>query len=155
MEPPSPTGLRVLRGFIVLGTLCEKPFLRTREHHQRPNPRKTPHTVKQHRSPAVRATTQRSAPTEDGGGVLARLPDLLGCTSDGASREEALTTVQDAIGAWTEAARDLGHKGPAASTKNPMHRDNRPRPPGHPTPWPNGPGPPIFAATPLREGPTA
>ena len=35
-------------------------------------------------------------------------PDLPGCMSDGATPEEAVSNVQDAITAWIEAARDLG-----------------------------------------------
>ena len=54
-------------------------------------------------------------PSEDGGGFLARVPDLPGCMSDGASPEEAVCNVQDAIGTWIEAARDLGHAVPAPS----------------------------------------
>lgn len=45
----------------------------------------------------------------DGGGFLARVPDLPGCMSDGASRGEALINVEDAIVSWIEMARELGH----------------------------------------------
>jgi predicted RNase H-like HicB family nuclease len=41
----------------------------------------------------------------DGGGYLAVVPDLPGCMSDGATPEEALVNVQDAIASWIEAAR--------------------------------------------------
>ncbi len=41
---------------------------------------------------------------EDGGGCLATVPDLPGCMSDGATPEEALANVQDAIESWIEAA---------------------------------------------------
>ena len=54
-------------------------------------------------------------PPEEGGGFLALVPDLPGCMSDGGSPEEAVTNVQDAIGAWIEAARDLGHVVPSPS----------------------------------------
>jgi antitoxin HicB len=54
---------------------------------------------------------------EDGGGFLATVPDLPGCMSDGESPEEALTNVQDAIQAWLEAARDLGHEIPKPSRR--------------------------------------
>jgi antitoxin HicB len=54
---------------------------------------------------------------EDGGGFLATVPDLPGCMSDGESPEEALTNVQDAIEAWLEAARDLGHEIPKPSRR--------------------------------------
>ena len=49
---------------------------------------------------------------EDGGGFLATVPDLPGCMSDGETPEEAITRVQEAITAWLEAARDLGHEIP-------------------------------------------
>jgi predicted RNase H-like HicB family nuclease len=42
----------------------------------------------------------------DGGGYLATVPDLPGCMSDGASPEEALKNVQEAIASWIEAARE-------------------------------------------------
>jgi antitoxin HicB len=47
-------------------------------------------------------------PMEEGGGFLATAPDLPGCMSDGATPEEAVSNIQDAIMAWIEAARDLG-----------------------------------------------
>jgi len=52
---------------------------------------------------------------EDGGGFLALVPDLPGCMSDGASPEEAVANVQDAIATWIEAANDLGHPIPVPS----------------------------------------
>ncbi|MFL6802798.1 MAG: type II toxin-antitoxin system HicB family antitoxin, partial [Xanthobacteraceae bacterium] len=54
-------------------------------------------------------------PIEDGGGFIATVPDLPGCMSDGATPEEAVSNVQDAIVAWIEAARDLGHDIPKPS----------------------------------------
>ena len=42
----------------------------------------------------------------DGGGYLATVPDLPGCMSDGATPEEALKNVQDAIVTWIEAAKE-------------------------------------------------
>jgi predicted RNase H-like HicB family nuclease len=51
-------------------------------------------------------------PMEEGGGFLATAPDLPGCMSDGATPEEAVANIQDAIIAWIEAARDLGHAVP-------------------------------------------
>jgi antitoxin HicB len=54
-------------------------------------------------------------PPEEGGGFLALVPDLPGCMSDGASPEEAVTNVQDAIETWIEAANDMGHAVPAPS----------------------------------------
>ena len=54
-------------------------------------------------------------PMEEGGGFLATAPDLPGCMSDGATPEEAVANIQDAIVAWIEAARDLGHAVPKPS----------------------------------------
>ena len=49
---------------------------------------------------------------EDGGGFVATVPDLPGCMSDGETPQEALANVEDAIRAWIEAAKDLGHEVP-------------------------------------------
>ena len=54
-------------------------------------------------------------PPEDGGGFLARVPDLPGCMSDGTTPAEAVANVQDAIESWIEAAGDLGHAIPRPS----------------------------------------
>lgn len=54
-------------------------------------------------------------PAEDGGGFLARAPDLPGCMSDGDTPQEALTNVQDAIESWLEAAQELGREIPRPS----------------------------------------
>lgn len=54
---------------------------------------------------------------EDGGGFLATVPDLPGCMSDGETPQEVITNVQDAIAAWIEAARDLGHEIPRPSKR--------------------------------------
>ena len=54
---------------------------------------------------------------EDGGGFLARAPDLPGCMSDGETPEEAAINIQDAIVVWIEAARDLGHDIPKPSRR--------------------------------------
>ena len=51
---------------------------------------------------------------EDGGGFLATVPDLPGCTSDGDSREEAARNVEDAIACWLEEAKALGRAIPEA-----------------------------------------
>ncbi len=56
-------------------------------------------------------------PIEEGGGFLATVPDLPGCMSDGATPEEAVSNIQDAIMAWIEAARDLGHAVPKPSRR--------------------------------------
>ena len=54
-------------------------------------------------------------PSEEGGGFVATVPDLPGCMSDGATPEEAVSNVQDAIVTWIEAARDMGHAVPKPS----------------------------------------
>jgi antitoxin HicB len=42
----------------------------------------------------------------DGGGYLATVPDLPGCMSNGATPDEALKNVQEAIASWIEAAKE-------------------------------------------------
>jgi len=54
-------------------------------------------------------------PEEDGGGFVATVPDLPGCMSDGATREEAARNVADAIAAWIEEATRLGRPIPMPS----------------------------------------
>ena len=54
---------------------------------------------------------------EEGGGFVATVPDLAGCMSDGATPEEALVNVQDAIATRIEAANDLGHVVPKPSRR--------------------------------------
>ncbi len=44
----------------------------------------------------------------DGGGYIATVPELPGCMSDGATREEAARNVKSAIEAWIEEAQELG-----------------------------------------------
>jgi antitoxin HicB len=52
---------------------------------------------------------------EDGGGYLATVPDLPGCMSDGATPEEALKNVQEAIVSWIEAAKEWKQEVPKPS----------------------------------------
>jgi predicted RNase H-like HicB family nuclease len=54
----------------------------------------------------------RPLPAEDGGGYLATAPELPGCKSDGATPEEALANVYDAIACWIEAAEEMGRRVP-------------------------------------------
>lgn len=54
-------------------------------------------------------------PSEEGGGFLARAPDLPGCMSDGETPEEAVVNVQDAIMVWVDAAIELGREVPQPS----------------------------------------
>lgn len=49
---------------------------------------------------------------EEGGGYVAKVPDLPGCMSDGETPEEAARNVQDAIAAWIDAAVALGRPVP-------------------------------------------
>ena len=51
----------------------------------------------------------------DGGGFLATVPDLPGCMADGETPEEAVVSVQDAIAAWVEEARQTGRAIPEPS----------------------------------------
>ena len=44
-------------------------------------------------------------PEDEGGGFLAYAPDLMGCMSDGSTREEAARNAQGAILEWLDAAR--------------------------------------------------
>ena len=50
---------------------------------------------------------------KDGGGYLATVPDLPGCTSDGETLEEAIQNVKGAIESWFEAAEEEGRVIPA------------------------------------------
>lgn len=54
---------------------------------------------------------------DDGGGFLARVPDLPGCMSDGDTPEEAVTNVRDAMESWLEAAEDHGRPIPSPSPR--------------------------------------
>ena len=56
---------------------------------------------------------------EDGGGFVALVRDLPGCMSDGATPEEALANVEDAIACWIEAARELGRPIPTPTLAEP------------------------------------
>ena len=59
---------------------------------------------------------------EDGGGYLAYVPDLPGCMSDGATRDEATRNAQDAIACWIEAARELGRDVPEPTPATPARQ---------------------------------
>ena len=50
-----------------------------------------------------------------GGGFVSYAPDLMGCVSDGATPDEALHNIYDAIGCWLETAIERGEHIPAAS----------------------------------------
>jgi len=53
--------------------------------------------------------------SDEDGGYIAVAPDLPGCSSFGASRQEAIAELQDAIAAWIEAARAAGNPIPGPS----------------------------------------
>lgn len=50
---------------------------------------------------------------EDGGGFLASLPELPGCSSDGATPFEAVSGLSEAIDSWIAMAHKLGREVPA------------------------------------------
>jgi antitoxin HicB len=52
-------------------------------------------------------------PAEDGGGFLARVPELPGCYSDGETPGQALASAKGAIREWLEETRRLGREPPA------------------------------------------
>jgi antitoxin HicB len=54
----------------------------------------------------------RSLPPEDGGGWLAMVPDLPGCSSDGETQMQALENVQEAIETWLATAAKHGYPVP-------------------------------------------
>ena len=43
---------------------------------------------------------------------IAEVPELAGCSADGATRQEALANVETVIDEWLETARDLGRSIP-------------------------------------------
>ncbi len=54
---------------------------------------------------------------DDGGGFMATVPDLPGCSSDGDTAAEALINVQSAIAEWIEEAEELGYPIPLPSQR--------------------------------------
>lgn len=51
-------------------------------------------------------------PSSEGGGFLARVPDLPGCYTDGETAEAALAAAKGAIREWIEETRRLGREPP-------------------------------------------
>ncbi len=49
---------------------------------------------------------------EDGGGFIAIVPSLPGCMADGATQEEAIENLRDAIAQWIAEARVMGRPVP-------------------------------------------
>jgi predicted RNase H-like HicB family nuclease len=67
---------------------------------------------------------------EDGGGFLARVPELQGCMSDGETPQEALTNVYDAMMCWIEATEETGRQVPEPMSR--IYGVRRDAPPGEP-----------------------
>ena len=57
--------------------------------------------------------------SEEDAGFIAAVPDLPGCSAFGATREEAVREVQDAIEAWIEAMTAAGNPVPRPSKAAP------------------------------------
>jgi antitoxin HicB len=55
--------------------------------------------------------------SKEGGGCLATVPDLPGCTSDGQSREEAARNVGEAILERIDEAQRLGREVPSQASQ--------------------------------------
>jgi antitoxin HicB len=62
-----------------------------------------------------RVFVERLAP-QLGGGFVSYAPELMGCVSDGATPDEALHNIYDAIACWIESAQESGQAIPAPST---------------------------------------
>lgn len=56
-------------------------------------------------------------PPEDGGGFIARAPDLPGCYSDGETPQDAVLNAQDAILTWIRMAEKHGQEVPQPSVR--------------------------------------
>ncbi|MCK1430880.1 type II toxin-antitoxin system HicB family antitoxin [Bradyrhizobium sp. 87] len=65
------------------------------------------------------AVTIQALPAADGGGFMAYVLDLPGCTSDGETPQEALANAQDAIVSWIEAAHEMGRPIPEPTREEP------------------------------------
>lgn len=66
------------------------------------------------------AVTIQPLPAAEGGGFMAYVLDLPGCTSDGETPQEALANAQDAIACWIEAAHELGRPIPQPRPEEPV-----------------------------------
>ena len=47
--------------------------------------------------------------SKDDQAFIAEVPELSGCTADGATYQEALANMETVIQEWIETAKDLGH----------------------------------------------
>lgn len=70
--------------------------------------------------PTAYEVTVRPLQAAEGGGWLATIPALPGCTGDGATEMEAIDDVRLAALEWAEAAVKDGDAIPAPSSRNPM-----------------------------------
>ncbi len=52
---------------------------------------------------------------KEGGGFLAEVPDLPGCMADGATEDEAIIEIHDAMESWIKTAEEAGDPIPKAS----------------------------------------
>jgi predicted RNase H-like HicB family nuclease len=59
-------------------------------------------------------------PDPEDGGWVCEVPSLPGCVAQGATKEEALRYVRDAIKTWLAAARQLGREVP----EDPLSAEN-------------------------------
>ena len=59
-------------------------------------------------------------PDEETGGYIAVVPQLLGCTGVGRTREEARDSAMTAIESWVEKAQNEGRHVPAPKGKRPF-----------------------------------
>lgn len=50
--------------------------------------------------------------SNDDAAYIAEVPELPGCMVHGASRQEALANIDDAIGLWLDTVREFGHPVP-------------------------------------------
>jgi antitoxin HicB len=70
--------------------------------------------------PAAYEVTLRPLDATEGGGWLAIIPALPGCTGDGKTEMDAIKDVRDAALEWAEAAVTDGDPIPAPTRPNPM-----------------------------------
>src|SRR3569833_193502 len=64
-------------------------------------------------------------PEDEGGGFMAYAPDLVGCMSDGDTREDAAKNVQAAIDDWVDAAKVRGIDIPQPHSASQRERGKR------------------------------
>jgi predicted RNase H-like HicB family nuclease len=70
--------------------------------------------------PAAYEVVLRPLHADEGGGWLATIPDLPGCTGDGETEMQAIEDVRLAALEWADAAKTSGHPIPAPVRRNPL-----------------------------------